>query len=92
MEQKLGGDRVNQGVKVRFNYKEEVTDIYFGGVGKPDGEGHGHIRVDIHGNETIIREPYVHGAPYGRRDATLMDCGLASAGTHPLYFFQECFK
>src|SRR5690606_10111502 len=70
---RLGGDRTNQGIKMVFNPAQEWTDVYFGGVGKPDGDGHGHIRVLIDGTEKIIREPYVKGAPGARRDATLLD-------------------
>jgi len=51
------------------------TNIYFGGVGKPDGDGHGHIRVLTDGTQTIVREPYIKGTPSGRRDATLLDDG-----------------
>lgn len=71
--ERLGEDRVNDGIKMRFNYNEDYTDIYFGGVGGPDKDGHGHIRVDIYGNETIVREPFVEGTDFGRREATLLD-------------------
>ena len=39
------------------------TNIYFGGVGKPDGPGHGHYVVDQHGTVTYRRDPFdPHGA------------------------------
>jgi hypothetical protein len=38
-------------------------NIYFGGVGKPDGDGHGHYVMDRNGNVTYQREPFdPHGA------------------------------
>ena len=39
------------------------TNIYFGGVGKPDGPGHGHYVMDRNGAVTYRREPFdPHGA------------------------------
>ena len=39
------------------------TNIYFGGVGKPDGPGHGHYVMDPGGNVTYKRDPFdPHGA------------------------------
>ena len=39
------------------------TNIYFGGVGKPDGLGHGHYVMDPGGNVTYRRDPFdPHGA------------------------------
>ena len=39
------------------------TNIYFGGVGKPDGPGHGHYVMDQHGTVTYRRDPFdPHGA------------------------------
>lgn len=39
------------------------TNIYFGGVGKPDGPGHGHYVMDPGGNVTYRRDPFdPHGA------------------------------
>ena len=39
------------------------TNIYFGGIGKPDGPGHGHYVMDQNGNVTYRREPFdPHGA------------------------------
>lgn len=35
-----------------------TTNIYFGGVGKPNGPGHGHYTVDRNGNVTYKREPF----------------------------------
>lgn len=40
-----------------------ITNIYFGGVGKPDGPGHGHYVMDQHGTVTYRRDPFdPHGA------------------------------
>ena len=57
---------------VPFQYRDNVlistdpdgiTNIYFGGVGKPDGPGHGHYVMDQKGNVTYRREPFdPHGA------------------------------
>lgn len=69
----LGGSRANQGIKVVGKPEKGYTDIFFGGVGGPDGEGHGHIRVLLDGSELIVREPFIKGASNARRDATLMD-------------------
>jgi hypothetical protein len=33
------------------------TSNFFGGEGKADGPGHGHIDLDSKGNETFRREP-----------------------------------
>lgn len=60
-------------LKIRFNPESGFTDIYYGGVGEPDGDGHGHIRVWLDGREEVVREPYIKGSPGGRKDATLMD-------------------
>lgn len=39
------------------------TNIYFGGVGKPNGPGHGHYVVDSSGKVTYRRDPFdPHGA------------------------------
>lgn len=39
------------------------TNIYFGGIGKPDGPGYGHYVMDQHGTVTYRREPFdPHGA------------------------------
>ena len=39
------------------------TNIYFGGVGKPDGPGHGHYVMDPGGTVTYRRDPFdPHGA------------------------------
>jgi hypothetical protein cdiviTM7_02549 len=57
---------------VPFQYRDNVwiskesdgnINIYFGGVGKPDGPGHGHYVMDQHGTVTYRREPFdPHGA------------------------------
>ena len=39
------------------------TNIYFGGVGKPNGPGHGHYVMDRSGTVTYRRDPFdPHGA------------------------------
>lgn len=39
------------------------TNIYFGGVGKPNGPGHGHYVLDSNGKVTYKRDPFdPHGA------------------------------
>ena len=39
------------------------TNIYFGGIGKPNGPGHGHYVMDRNGKVTYKRDPHVeHGA------------------------------
>ena len=39
------------------------TNIYFGGVGKPNGPGHGHYVMDRSGKVTYMRDPFdPHGA------------------------------
>ena len=57
---------------VPLEYRDDVwiskesdgnTNIYFGGLGKPDGPGHGHYVMDQNGNVTYRREPFdPHGA------------------------------
>lgn len=40
-----------------------AVNIYFGGVGKPDGPGHGHYAMDSNGKVTYKRDPFdPHGA------------------------------
>ncbi len=40
-----------------------TTNIYFGGVGKPNGPGHGHYVMDAKGTVTYKRDPFdPHGA------------------------------
>lgn len=39
------------------------TNIYFGGIGKPDGDGHGHYVLNKSGKVTYRRDPYrEHGS------------------------------
>ena len=57
---------------VPYQYRDNVwvskdsegnTNIYFGGVGKPNGPGHGHYVMDRNGNVTYKRDPFdAHGA------------------------------
>lgn len=40
-----------------------TVNIYFGGIGEPNGEGHGHYAMDSSGNVTYRRDPFdPHGA------------------------------
>ncbi|HEX4662370.1 MAG TPA: hypothetical protein VH144_02020 [Candidatus Saccharimonadales bacterium] len=46
-----------------------TTNIYFGGVGKPNGPGHGHYAMDSSGNVTYRRDPFdPHGAQNFQRN------------------------
>ncbi len=57
---------------VPYQYRDNVwvsrdsdgnTNFYFGGVGKPNGPGHGHYVMDRNGKVTYKRDPYdPHGA------------------------------
>jgi|SRR5450759_2214488 len=39
------------------------VNIYFGGIGEPNGDGHGHYAMDSYGNVTYQRDPFdPHGA------------------------------
>lgn len=68
---------------VPFQYQDNVwistdsdgnTNIYFGGVGKPDGPGHGHYVMDPGGNVTYRRDPFdPHGAQNFEPGGTLYD-------------------
>jgi hypothetical protein cdiviTM7_02549 len=76
---------------VPFQYRDNVwiskdsdgnTNIYFGGVGKPDGPGHGHYVMDQHGTVTYRRDPFdPHGAQNfeenRREEATLRIAQIA---------------
>lgn len=47
-------------------------NIYFGGVGKPDGEGHGHYVLSTTGKVTYKRDPFdPHGSHNFQRDSAL---------------------
>lgn len=49
-----------------------TVNLYFGGVGKPNGPGHGHYVVDRSGKVTYKREPFdPHGAQNVVRDEYL---------------------
>lgn len=43
------------------------TNIYFGGIGKPDGPGHGHYVMDQYGTVTYMRNP---SDPHGTQNFT----------------------
>lgn len=57
---------------IPYQYRDDVyissdpdgtINIYFGGIGSPDGPGHGHYAMDPRGNVTYHRDPYdPHGA------------------------------
>lgn len=44
-----------------------TINIYFGGVGKPNGPGHGHYSMDKHGKITYLRQPF---KPHGSQNYT----------------------
>lgn len=59
-----------------------ITNIYFGGIGKPNGTGHGHYAMDRNGTVTYRREPFdPHGAQNfeenRREEATLRMAQIA---------------
>ena len=59
-----------------------ITNIYFGGIGKPNGTGHGHYAMDRNGNVTYRRDPFdPHGAQNfeenRREEATLRIAQIA---------------
>lgn len=48
--------------KHSYGGKVHTTDraeVYFGGIGKPGGPGHGHGKIDSKGNFVVFRDPYV---------------------------------
>ena len=52
------------------------TNIYFGGVGKPNGPGHGHYGMDRNGNVTYKRDPF---DPHGAQNFEKADLYMRSA-------------
>jgi hypothetical protein len=61
---------------VPYQYRDNVyvstgsdgtVNIYFGGIGSPDGPGHGHYAMDARGNVTYRRDPY---DPHGTQNFT----------------------
>lgn len=67
----LGSDR---SLDVKYNVKDDGSiDAYFAGIGTPDGQGHGHIRILPDGTERVVREPHIPNTPFAKRDATLLD-------------------
>ena len=52
------------------------TNIYFGGIGKPDGPGHGHYVMDPGGNVTYRRDPF---DPHGAQNFEKSDLYMRSA-------------
>ena len=73
---------------VPYQYRDDVyvsegsdgiIQIYFGGIGKPDGPGHGHYTMDSNGKVTHDRNPFEpHGPQNFRRDPQL-ESKLAAA-------------
>ena len=70
---------------VPLEYRDDVwiskesdgnTNIYFGGVGKPDGPGHGHYVMDRNGNVTYRRDPF---DPHGAENFEKSDLYMRSA-------------
>jgi hypothetical protein len=61
------------------------TNIYFGGVGKPNGPGHGHYVFDRSGNVTYKRDPFdPHGAQnFQEADVALLYTRSARSGHTP---------
>ena len=81
--QKHRNDKIDVAAKagVPYQYRDDVwvstdrdgnTNIYFGGVGKPNGPGHGHYVMDRSGNVTYKRDPY---DPHGSQNFTDQDSG-----------------
>ena len=52
------------------------TNIYFGGVGKPNGPGHGHYVMDRSGEVTYKRDPF---DPHGAQNFEKADLYMRSA-------------
>ena len=60
------------------------TNIYFGGVGAPDGPGHGHYVLDGNGNVTYKRDPFdPHGGQNFQRNKEVVKRKLDRAATSP---------
>lgn len=60
------------------------TNIYFGGVGAPDGPGHGHYVLDGNGNVTYKRDPFdPHGSQNFQRNKEVVKRKLDRAATSP---------
>lgn len=58
-------------------------NIYFGGIGKPDGEGHGHYVMSASGKITYRREPF---DPHGSHNFTDVKVVHEPSGTTSTYF------
>ena len=50
---------------VKGSFSEGVVHVYYGGIGPPDGLGHGHNVMDFDGNVTYERPPF---RPHGRQN------------------------
>ncbi len=81
--------------EVPFQYRDNVwvstdgsgnTNIYFGGLGKPNGPGHGHYVMDRSGAVTYKRDPFdPHGAQnFQEADAALLYVRSARRNHEPL--------
>ena len=58
-----------------------TVNIYFGGMGSPNGAGHGHYAMDAYGNVTYRRDPLdPHGSQNftDRQQGTLYDRSVSS--------------
>ena len=62
-------------VRVRYD-ADGVANIYFGGVGAPDGPGHGHYAIDRSGKVTYKRDPF---DPHGSHNFTDWQADYADA-------------
>lgn len=83
-QKKTEADRVREAIaagkerdydtKTVFKPDRDKNDIYFGGYGKPDGPGHGHVIVDSDGETHHVRDVY-DGTEQDRKDAVVFDDG-----------------
>jgi hypothetical protein len=47
------------GKQVKFDYRSDgKINVFFGGIGNPDGYGHGHIVIDQESNVVYMRQPF----------------------------------
>jgi hypothetical protein len=66
---KDGGEEVKYGSSyARGKGGVAATDAYFGGEDNPDGPGHGHIKIDEHGNVLHAREADRYGGGVSEDD------------------------
>lgn len=72
---------MNDEVIAVYNPHTGYTNNYFGGVGGPNGPGHGHVGVNEQGAVDIMRHPYPPGVPNARNEATEFD----TRGPNPFF-------